>query len=64
MLDRHPRSSAAPVSPITTFRPPRAATSCMLETVFSNTPSRGAMTTTSIASSTSAIGPCFISPAA
>ena len=26
------------------IRPPRAATSCMLETVFSNTASRGAMT--------------------
>ena len=52
------------VSPIRMMRPPRAATSCMFETVFSNTASRGAMTMTGIASSISAIGPCFNSPAA
>ena len=44
--------------------PPRAATSCMLETVFSNTRSYGAITTTGMFSSISAIGPCLSSPAA
>jgi hypothetical protein len=42
--------------------PPRAATSCMLETVFSNTASRGAMTMTGIDSSISAIGPSSTRP--
>ena len=44
--------------------PPRAITSCMLEKVFSNSASLGAMTMTGTVSSISAIGPCFSSPAA
>ncbi len=57
--------SAAPfASPMSTIRPPRAATSCMFETVFSNTASCGAMTMTGTLSSMRAIGPCFSSPAA
>ena len=44
--------------------PPRAATSCMLEIVFSKRRSYGAMTITGTFSSISAIGPCFSSPAA
>src|ERR1700680_477890 len=43
---------------------PRAATSCMLETVFSNSSSSGATTITGTFSSINAIGPCLSSPAA
>ena len=43
--------------------PPRAFTSSMFDTIFWCTPSFGAMNTTGIASSISAIGPCFISAA-
>ena len=41
-----------------------AVTSAMLDAVFSNNSSMGAMTMTGTPSSISAIGPCFISPAA
>jgi len=51
-------------SEIRITRPPRAATSCMFEAVFSKSSSVGATTITGTASSMSAIGPCFISPAA
>ena len=44
--------------------PPRACTSCMLLTVFSNSGPEGARTMTGTASSISAMGPCFISPLA
>jgi hypothetical protein len=44
--------------------PPRAATSCMFDTVFSKMRSCGAMTMTGMFSSISAIGPCLSSPAA
>ena len=58
-------ASAAPFASVRRMiLPPRAATSCMLETVFSNTPSCGAVTITGMVSSISAIGPCFNSPAA
>ena len=43
--------------------PPRAFTSWMFDTTLSNTESCGAMNTTGISSSISAIGPCFISAA-
>ena len=43
--------------------PERAFTSSMFESIFSNTPSSGAIATTGMSSSISAIGPCFISPA-
>ena len=43
---------------------PRARTSCMLETTFSSTGESVATVTTGVDSSSSAIGPCFISPAA
>ena len=43
---------------------PRAATSCMFDTTFSRTGDSVATTTTGVPSSSSAIGPCFISPAA
>ena len=43
---------------------PRAATSCMLETILSSTGESVATQTTGVRSSSSAIGPCFISPAA
>ncbi|MOA50258.1 hypothetical protein D3C78_1732510 [compost metagenome] len=57
--------AAAPFSSVMKMmRPPRAATSCMFETVFSKKRSCGAMTMTGIFSSISAIGPCFSSPAA
>ncbi len=44
--------------------PPRVATSCMLETVFSKSSSFGATTITGTFSSIRAMGPCFSSPAA
>ena len=44
--------------------PPRAITSCTFDSVLSNSASDGASTITGTASSISAIGPCFISPAA
>ena len=43
--------------------PPRAFTSSMFDTIFECTASRGAMKTTGMFSSMSAIGPCFISAA-
>ena len=43
---------------------PRARTSCMFETTFSSTGESVATVTTGVDSSSSAIGPCFISPAA
>ena len=43
---------------------PRARTSWMLETTLSSTGESVATTTTGVAWSSSAIGPCFISPAA
>ena len=43
---------------------PRARTSCMFDTTFSTTGESVATTTTGVPSSSSAIGPCFISPAA
>ena len=46
-----------------TTDPPRAFTSCMFPIIFSNTWSVGAIMTTGICSSISAIGPCLISPA-
>jgi hypothetical protein len=55
---------APSASVIRISRPPRAATSCMLENVFSNTLSCGAITITGMFSSTSAIGPCLSSSAA
>jgi hypothetical protein len=56
--------AAAPLASVTRMsRPPRAATSCMLETVFSKTRSWGAITITGMVSSMSAIGPCLSSPA-
>ncbi len=45
-------------------RPPRAITSSRFEAVFSNRESEGAITITGTSSSISAMGPCFISPAA
>ncbi len=57
--------AAAPASSVMKMiRPPRAATSCMLETVFSKKRSKGAITMTGMFSSINAIGPCFSSPAA
>ena len=48
-------ASAAPLaSVIRMMLPPRAATSCMFETVFSNTRSYGAITTTGTLTTTSA----------
>ena len=59
------RASFAPSeSVINKTFPPRAITSCMLETVLSNKSSFGANTITGIFSSTNAIGPCFNSPLA
>ena len=43
--------------------PPRALASWILPSIFSNTASSGATATIGMFSSTSAIGPCFISPA-
>ena len=43
---------------------PRARTSWMFETTFSSTGESVATQTTGVESSSSAIGPCFISPAA
>jgi hypothetical protein len=43
---------------------PRTRTSCMLEITFSSTGESVATTTTGVSWSSSAIGPCFISPAA
>ena len=43
---------------------PRVCTSCMFETIFSITGESVATQTTGVASSSSAMGPCFISPAA
>ena len=43
---------------------PRARTSWMFEITFSSTGDSVATTTTGVLSSSSAIGPCFISPAA
>ena len=62
----HPSPASAIPRPslITTILPPRARTSCMLLTVFSNSGPDGARTITGTSSSISAIGPCFISPAA
>jgi len=58
-------ASWAPLGSVTRMiRPPRAATSCMLDTVLSNTRSCGAITITGMVSSISAIGPCLSSPAA
>ena len=45
-------------------RAPRARTSCMLEATFSSTGESVATLTTGVDSSSRAIGPCFISPAA
>ena len=45
-------------------RPPRAMTSCALEAVLSKSGPEGAQTITGTPSSISAMGPCFISPAA
>jgi len=45
------------------MRPPRAFTSCMLETTFAYTSSCGATNTTGISSSNERDGPCFISAA-
>ena len=57
--------SRAPAgSVIRMILPSRAATSCMFETVFSNTRSCGAITMTGMVLSMSAIGPCLSSPAA
>ena len=59
------RAAATPsASEIKITLPPRAITSCMFEIVFSNSASGGAITTTGMVSSMSAIGPCFSSPAA
>ena len=44
--------------------PPRAITSCMLDTVFSKRGPDGAITITGTFSSISAMGPCLSSPAA
>ena len=43
---------------------PRACTSAMFETTLSSTGESVATQTTGVRSSSSAIGPCFISPAA
>ena len=43
---------------------PRARTSCMFDASFSSTGESVATLTTGVASLSSAIGPCFISPAA
>ena len=43
---------------------PRARTSCMFETTLSRIGESVAATMTGVDSSSSAIGPCFISPAA
>ena len=62
---RSRRPAAMPsASEISTTLPPRAWTSCMFETVFSNSGPDGARTIIGTLSSISAIGPCFISPAA
>jgi hypothetical protein len=45
-------------------RPPRAAASCRFDAVFSNSGPEGHSAITGTAASISAIGPCFISPAA
>ena len=58
---RHSVSSPAVVMAITAA--PRALASWMFPCIFSNTWSCGAIATTGIRSSMSAIGPCFISPA-
>ena len=57
-----------PIALIDPFMPvviiaPRASTSSMFDSIFSNTPSCGATATTGMFSSIRAIGPCFISPA-
>ena len=43
---------------------PRTRTSCMFDTTLSSTGESVATTTTGVPSCRSAIGPCFISPAA
>src|SRR5271165_2235441 len=64
VLDRHRRFFGRMFLANQHEAPPRAATCCMFETVFSNATSRGAITMTGIASPISAIGPCFNSAAA
>ena len=59
-----PAAAMPAASEMRITRPPLARTSCMLLTVFSNSGPDGAMTITGTDSSISAIGPCFISPAA
>ncbi len=59
-----PASAIPSESEISTTLPPRACTSCMFDTVFSNNGPDGASTMIGTESSISAIGPCFISPAA
>jgi hypothetical protein len=61
-LSKAARPPAA--SEIITTRPPRAMTSSTFDSVFSKRSSGGASTITGTLSSMSAIGPCFISPAA
>ena len=57
-------SSRSPAVTKTMTGAPRAFTSIRLLTVFSYRRSRGASTTTGMSLSISAMGPCFISPAA
>ena len=60
-----PRSFAAPAASLNTITwPPRAAASCRFDAVFSNSGPDGTMAITGTSLSISAIGPCFISPAA
>ncbi len=59
-----PRRFTPAASLSSTSLPPRALTCSKFEAVLSNSESLGATTTTGTNSSISAIGPCFISPAA
>ena len=58
------RRSSLPSVAIAMTCAPRARTSCMLETILSRIGESVATQTTGVDSSSSAIGPCFISPAA
>ena len=57
-----PAAAIPSASETSSTGPCRAITSCMFETVFSNSGSDGATTTTGTIRSTSAMGPCLSSP--
>ena len=60
-----PFSFAAPFASLNTMiLPPRAAASCRLDAVFSNSGPEGTIAMTGTFGSIKAMGPCFISPAA